>query len=161
MPIYKTSVKKDGLQQYRVQINYVDSYGRYRKKERTVYGLAEAKAMEHQLSSQQKNTSAHITVKELADEYISIKSHEWRETSLQKANQSLKNHILPTMGGYRIDKLTTKTLQAWKLSIEEKELSITTKKNLYRDFSALLNYAVKMEYISRNLLRQVGNFKDA
>jgi len=34
------------------------------------------------------------------------------------------------------------------------------KQNIYRDFSAMLNYAVRMEYISKNPLRNIGNFKD-
>ncbi len=160
MPIYKTSVKKDGLQQYRVQVSFVDMHGKYRKIERTVYGLAEAKAMEHRLSSEQKNVCSRITLKDLSDEYLAVKSHELRESSFEKERRILENHIFPILGDYRIDKLTTKILQKWKIAIDNKELAITTKKNIYRAFCALLNYAVNMEYISRNLLRQVGNFKD-
>ena len=42
MPIYKTSVKKDGLQQYRVRINYIDRTGVARQLTRITYGAAEA-----------------------------------------------------------------------------------------------------------------------
>lgn len=46
MPVNKTGVKKNGLQQYRVRVNYTDAAGKARQIERTAYGLAEANALE-------------------------------------------------------------------------------------------------------------------
>ena len=39
------------------------------------------------------------------------------------------------------------------------KLSITTKQNVYGEFRALLNYGVKLDYISKNYLIDIGNFK--
>lgn len=49
MPITKTNNKKDGLQQYRVRINYVDQFGKPHNRAKLVYGLAEAKQAEKDL----------------------------------------------------------------------------------------------------------------
>lgn len=51
MPVNKTGVKKNGLQQYRVRVNYTDAAGKARQIERTAYGLAEANALEQSLIS--------------------------------------------------------------------------------------------------------------
>lgn len=42
----------------------------------------------------------------------------------------------------------------------EKELSITTKQNIYRELSAMLNYAVRMEMLPKNPLSGVGTFRE-
>ena len=53
MPITKLQKKRDGLQGYRVRVNYTDpDTGAYRRIERIVYGKAEAAEMERQLSAE-------------------------------------------------------------------------------------------------------------
>lgn len=51
MPITKGKGKKDGLQQYRVRVNYTDANGKYRQVERTAYGLSEARKLEASIAS--------------------------------------------------------------------------------------------------------------
>ena len=52
-------------------------------------------------------------------------------------------------------------MQNWKLDISKLGLAIKTRQNIYGEFRSMLNYAVRMEYISKNPLLTVGNFKDA
>ena len=54
MPINKIDKKKNGLQGYRVRVNYTDASGKARQIERTAYGLAEANALEQALISEYK-----------------------------------------------------------------------------------------------------------
>ena len=127
------------------------------------YGLAEAKDIETKLLNEYiGNTSSNIkmTVRELYDEYIEVKKYEVRQSTFEKSNRELRMYVLPYLGNERIDKLNSKILQQWKIEIDKKPLSITTKKNKYKTLRALLNYAVKMEYLSKNPLLTVGNFKD-
>jgi integrase len=44
--------------------------------------------------------------------------------------------------------------------MEQMKLSINTKKKAFIYFSALMNYAVKMDYIQKNPFVKIGNFKD-
>ncbi len=46
-------------------------------------------------------------------------------------------------------------------SIAAADYSLATKQDAYKVFAAMLNYAVKMEYIPKNPLTVLGNFKDA
>lgn len=168
MPIYKMDGKKDGKQKYRVRINYVDNTGKSRQIDRVAYGKEEAKDLEHELMSNLKEeTMPKMTLRQLYDEYVAVKSHEVRASSLKKIKLRISHYVLPFIGGIRIDKLNVPILQKWKLQIEDvrlertgKPLELSTKKNIYGGLGALLNYAVKMEYIEKNPLAIVGNFKN-
>ena len=165
MPIYKVDgIKKDGLQKYVVRVSYISNTGEYKKITRTAYGSDEAKNLEMRLTSGVKNKEiipfAKKTVQQLFEQFTTAKKYEVRETTLEKYERSFKNHIIPKLESVRIDKLTPTVLEEWKLYIEKKGLAIKSKKHVYGDFRAVLNYAVKMEYITVNPLLKIGNFKD-
>ena len=163
MPIYRTGKTKDGKQQYRVCVNYTDSLGNYRQKSKLVYGSSEAKMAEMRLENEieHKETVTHLTINQLFEEYINDKRHNVRETSLDKTSSILKREILPTLGDKQLRKLTTPILQNWKSALADKKLSLITKQHIYGEFRAMLNYAVKMEYLPRNPLIVIGNFREA
>lgn len=164
MPINKINKKKNGLQGYRVRVNYTDANGNPQQVERTAYGNAEATLLEQQLIAEfkEKRTSfSRMTVKELCQKYEAYHANETRKTSHDTTMKILTLRVLPTMGNYRIDKLTKPILEKWKNEIANTDLSIITKQNAYSTFNAVLNYAVKMDYISKNPLSALGNFRDA
>ena len=153
--------KKDGKQKYRVRVNYTDRLGKAKQIDRVAYGLDKAKQLERELNYQLKQEipTAKMTVQDLYDEYIEVKKHEIRETSLDTNERNLKKYVLEPLGNYKLSKLNVAVLQKWKQDMEQKGLSTKTKQNRYGEFRTLLNYAVKMEYIPRNPLLKVGNFK--
>jgi len=164
MPIYKMNGKKDGKQQYRVRINFIDNYGKAKQIDRIAYGSAEAKALETKLNieyKEKKNISCNKTIQELFDEYIANKKYEVRETTLDKSNRILLRYIINYLGKTNINKLNMPTLQKWKSDISKLNLAIKTRKNIFSELRAMLNYAIKMEYLIKNPLIAVGNFKDA
>lgn len=163
MPIYKTDKKnKEGKQQYRVCVNYTDTHGKYRQKTKLVYGSAEAKLVEMELakSVEQKEVTSNITVEQLYSEYIAKKKHEVRETTLAQTKSVLDREILPVFKDISIYKINTNILQKWKNELAERDLALLTKQNIYKEFRALLNFAVKMEYIPRNPIHLINNFKE-
>ena len=164
MPIYKTGRTKDGKTQYRVVVNYTDTNGEYKQLSQRVYGRTEAKDAEDALERkvQEKEFSKRITLRQLYEEYTAAKVHEVRTSSLNKTKSILKNHVLNTdLSNRRIDRLTVPVLQEWKNNLGQKDIMISTKNNAIRELNALLNYAVRMEYLPKNPLRNVGKFKDA
>ncbi len=162
MPIYKMSGSKDGRQKYRVRINYTDFTGNPKQIERVTYGAQEAKILEDQLRRElkQQAPAQRLTVQELYDEYMAVKKHEVRETSYDKTDRVLSRFILSYLGSYKIEKLNQSTLQKWKTNISDKEISIRTKQNIFAEFRTMLNYAVKMDYLPKNPLAKIGNFKE-
>lgn len=167
MPIYKMDGKKDGLQKYRVRINYIDKAGKSRQLDRVAYGAQAAKELERQLmSTPEETTAAKISLADLYKEYLSSKKGEVRETTLEKKKQMIGKFVLPVLGSTKVDKLSVPVLQKWKNGLSEAKskngslYSLTYKNNVYKAFSAILNYAVKMEYIKANPLHNVGSFRD-
>lgn len=163
MAITKTKKKKDGKQQYRVRVMYRDIDGNPKQVERTAYGYAEAIMMEQQLLADveaKKVSAAKLTVQDLYEEYAKYHQSETRITSHKSAMKNLRLHVLPTMAQYRLDKLTRPVLSRWKIALNDTDLALRTKQNAYAAFVAMLNYAVKMEYIHTNPLKVLGNFKD-
>ena len=167
MPIYKMTdekgknIRKDGLQKYRVRVNYTDALGKPRQITRVAYGSDAAKALEMQLTNSAKHETPaqKISVGQLYEEYLNAKKHEVRESTLEKSRVILSHHIVPILSNIKIDKLSIPVLEDWKRQTEDKGLSIRMRKNIYSEFRAMLNYAVKMEYIQKNPLLKVGNFK--
>lgn len=172
MPIYKMTGTRDGKQKYRVRINYQDASGKNRQIDRVAYGNQEAKELERTLLHQIKSEAParRLTLRDIYEEYIRAKAPEVRETSLQKTRTVLEHHILPVLGDVSLSKLSVRALQDWKSYLEDKTvtaksgeeqpLSLRTKQNVYGELRAFLNYAVKMDYLPKNPLMRVGNFKD-
>ena len=149
MPIYKMDGKKDGLQKYRVRINYIDKAGKSRQLDRVAYGAQAAKELERQLmSTPEETTAAKISLADLYKEYLSSKKGEVRETTLEKKKQMIEKFVLPALGNTKVDKLSAPALQKWKNGLSEAKskkgtlYSLTYKNNVYKALSGLLNYAV-------------------
>lgn len=165
MPIYKMEGKKDGKQKYRVCVNYTKQKGEYGQLERVAYGKEAAKALETKLNhiierKKNKNPYEEMTIDELFEEYQRARKNQVRETTYTKSATIIRCHIQPFLGGERLIDINLKILQEWKLYMEDKEISTRTKKNAYREFRTLINYAVKMEYIRKNNLAKLGDFRD-
>jgi len=164
MPIYKANGKKDGLQKYNVRINYTADSGQSKQLTRVAYGKDNAVNLEMRLVDEIKNVGVmptkKMTLQELYDEYIIVKQYELKETSLEKIRQAFKYYILPTFTNYRIDRITSRSIQEWKILMAKKNLSSYTKKSAFGCFRACINYAIKMEYLQKNSLTKAGGFRE-
>ena len=161
MPIYKMSGKRDGKQQYRVRINYTDSAGKPHQLDRIAYGSTEAKELERRLTDELKKAppASTRTLRTLYDEYLAVCKTELRETTWDKKRRMFEGTILPLVGDIRLDKFSVQSAQKFKSDIAALDISRTTAGNYCKELSAMLNFAVRMEYIPRNPLSQTGGFK--
>lgn len=156
---------KNGRQAYRVRVNFVDTNGKKKQVERMAYGLAEATLLEQQLLIEYKEKKQIIvprmTVQQLCDEYEKYHAMETRKSTHSNTMKTLSLRVLPALGNCQLSKLTQPVLTKWKLEIDKQNIALGTKQNGYKALSALLNFAVKMEYIPKNPLTAIGNFRDA
>lgn len=164
MPIYKTDRKnKEGLAGYRVRVNYVDDNGENRQLTRIAYGKQEAKDLEGKLISKMRNGGGDnddITVEEMYNRFKSDKLQNVRASSFDKSTRILERHVIPYFKKTNVKKLNTQKLSKWKEIINETNLNITSKKNVYTEFNSMLNWAVRMEMLEKNPLTILKNFKD-
>ena len=164
MPIYKANGKKDGLQKYIVRINYVADSGQHKQLTRIAYGNESAKDLERRLNKEIKDEDKKpikkMTVQELFIEYKKNRTYELRKRTLLRIEQVYNCHVMPYFENYRIDRITLNDIQNWKATMQEKNLALVTKQTAFIYFNAMMNYAVKMEYLQKNPLSIIGNFKD-
>ena len=163
MPIYKTNGEKDGHKKYIVRINYISDSGEHKQLTRVAYGSANAKNLELELNGKLKNKGEmpirKIMVRQLYEEYKSVKQYEIRATTFAKLQQVFESHILPTFENHRIDRVTIEMIKDWKIIIREKQLALRTNKTVFTHFRAIFNYALKMEYLPKKPFAKIDNFK--
>lgn len=161
MPIYKQEGKKNGLQKYRVMVSFTDQFGEHRKLTGTAYGKEEAKQLELELNRKVTEAPASkLTINDLIEEYLASKKSNVRETTYFKNERNYRLYISPYLGTVKTSKITPSILQGWKNKINSTNLSTRTKNNAYHELSSLLNFAVRMNYLSQNPLPNVGPFRD-
>lgn len=162
MPIYKEGGKKDGLQCYRVVVSYTDRAGAHHQAVRRAYGRDAALQIEGALRREYADAPAQVrmTVAELAERYLDAKRGEVRETTWDRLRREIEYNITPQLGETRIDKLTPQVLEAWKKSVAARGIAVSTCRNAYRDLAGMLNYAVRVDYLSVSPLKKVSNFRD-
>ena len=168
MPIYKIkNEKKNGIQKYRVVVNYTDDNGKKKTIERKVWGKAQAENAEAQLRAKvQEGATAQeirakpMTVKDLWDLYESEKKTELRATTLAKKKSILTTHVLPAIGKKPLRSLSKDDILAWRSDMAKKDLRVTTKNGAYRELRALLNFAVDRALIRDTPMKRVPTFRD-
>ena len=162
MPIYKMEGKRNGLQQYRVRINFTSPDGVKKQIDRIAYGKEEAKQLEASLlfDIKEKPLSGRMTLEELYTEYMAAKKQEVRATTLQKSKDILDRHILPHLGKITIDQLTPSRLQKWKNQIGDLPITTTMKRNIVKELNTMLNWGVRLERLPRNPMKAVGTFRE-
>lgn len=65
---------------------------------------------------------------------------------------------MPYFSNTRIDKIKETDIAKWQTEIIQKGFSYKYKSKIYTAFTALLNFAVKFNRFSNNLVICVGNF---
>ena len=169
MPIYKIKgEKRDGLQKYRVVVNYTDENGKKRTVERREYGKAQAERMEAAIRAKIRDGAATseevkakpVTVKELAKLYETEHGKEIRATTLAKKKEILAAYVVPFLGEKLVRSLSLEDLQKWRAWLNEKPLKASTKNNGYRDLRAILNFAVSHGYLKASPMKAVAVFRD-
>ena len=163
MPIYKDGKNKnaEGLQRYKVRVNYKTATGDHKQLTRVAYGLQQAKQLENLLQSEQKTPTTTKNFDGLYLDFLETKKHELRETSLDTLAKRFRNHILPFFSGYKLNKITPQVIESWKKSINDKSLSVNTRHSVYTALKAFLNWCERNKYLTDNPIIGVPNFRDA
>lgn len=159
MPIFKNS---NGT--YTARVNFTNSNGQYRCKSKNAKTLKEAREKEKELlllvsSFQHDIDSNSITFEKLLEEFYVHKKNEIKITSFEKTKRTNDIHILPFFKGMKINKINTRTIEKWKRSILEKNLSVKSMQNIYCNLGVIWKYAMKYYDIPTNYVQIAGNFK--
>lgn len=170
MPIYKIDgKKKDGLQKYRVVVNYTEDGGGKRTKERLVYGKAQAELAEAAIRDSlrarrpepEPTKPSEITFSELFKRYQKDRGGEIRASTGAKKASIVGNHLEPVFGPVKLSEITRERLLAWRADLNADPMKVNTKNGIFRELRALLNYAVAQNLIPQSQLNGIRPFRDA
>lgn len=166
MPVTKIQKKRDGLQGYRVRVNFTDpDTGAYRRIERIVYGKAEAAETERQLSAEVKSPAPtaddRLTVAEFAQQYLKYKSNEVRASSLATHEARLRTHAIPFFGPLRMRAVTPRHVADWVASLHSKGLAPGTISAVYSTTRAMFARAVELHILAASPLGRLRRQRKA
>lgn len=167
MPVYKD--KKTGKWYY--EFTYKTITGENKRRKKRGFDLkSEAKEAEALEKIRLKDAPpSSLTFGQLYQLYLEAKIPEWIPGTEQKTRDHIELHVLPTFKDIRIDKITTKRIENWKIDMYNKtydtpagpkKYKSSTLNSIRRDFSSIFNYAINHQIVSFNPVRAVTGFKD-
>lgn len=170
MPVYKTKTEKtkDNKIWY-FKCNYKDIYGNIKQKKSKKYATRdEALKEEAKFKLKQDEVSVlNTTMNDLYNSYFFLDdSIINRESTLYTKEYRVRKYILPFFQNPKNNKysdlstINVDKIKKWKMWMNEKKLSLQTKKSLFNTFSSLMTYAVEKYSLEYNPLKLVENFKE-
>lgn len=171
MPVYKSKTEKtkDNKIWY-FKCNYKDIEGNIRQKKSKKFATKEEATKEEAkflLSIGENNQKSKITIYEIYNTYFFNDNNNInKESSLYTKEYRVRKHILPFFYNKKsdsyevINNINIEKIKKWKQWLNEKELSLTTKKSIYNTFSSILTYSVEKFNLEYNPLKLVGNFQE-
>jgi len=102
--------------------------------------------------------AGHVTFSEYATNWN--KRPDIKETTRKDYDSDLRNHLLPTLGKHRLDKITPDIVRAWYNNLSNKTGEAALKR-AYRTLSAIMGQAVNDEVINSTpcKIKNGGKFK--
>lgn len=155
MAIYKD--KKRGT--YYVSVYVGDGENRKRILRRGFKTKAEAKKEESEIIfNAEMYNSDNPLFTDVVNEFIESYKKRRKESSVHRLEKECRLYIKPFFEGKFIQNIKKRDILKFHDFLLDK-LSITTAKNVHGYLSSIFYYAVKMEYVSFNVAKEVGNIK--
>ena len=151
--IYK---RKDGRYEGRYRVGY-NSAGKpkYRSVYAKSYGEVKEKLLKLKAASEAFQTSGHLTVYELFEEWFTAVSLRVKASTLSNYRMKADKHILPAFGNVRYDKLTPEMVHRFIHQKLHDGLSAKYISDIVIEFKTMANYISKT-YGFRNPLSAVS-----
>ena len=100
-----------------------------------------------------------MTVKDLFEQYKSYITMNNKPSSVKSSCDALRLYVLPMFADKELKKINARDIELWQENIIKRGLTFDYKSKIYKIFTALLNYAVKHNYVESNVVSRVGNFR--
>ncbi len=154
MPIYYDKKRKT----YYVSV-YVEMKDGTKKRimRRGFKGQREAKKAENDIIFEYaQKSSDNPQMDELCDEYYEWATKRRKKSTLYKIEYMLRLHLKPFFKNKKVQNIVNKDIMNFHDYLLD-FLSPSTAKTIHKQLSAMLNYSIKMGYISANICNEVGN----
>lgn len=163
MPAYKYTLKDGKTVRWYAAFYYTDWTGqRKHASKRGFKTQREAKEYERSVLDQGKK-SGDILFSSLVENYLEDMSHRLKPTTMETKRWFIENKILPYFGSRKISDINALDIRKWqnKMLHEKTDDGIpyspTYLKTMHRQFSAVMNYAVRYYNLSENPCATAGS----
>lgn len=92
--------------------------------------------------------------------YLSYLKLKVKPQSYNKIKNRFKNNIMEYFKNKKISDINEENILLWQIEIEKKGFSYSYKKTLYFTLVGFYNFLIKFNYIDKNIVKNVGNFKN-
>ncbi len=154
------SQRKDGTWTGRIFLGR-DSNGK--QKIKAFYGKTKSdvkqqlKAFKEASAKYKCNVAYKLTFAELLTYWLeNVKRNELKASSYDRLEITINKHIIPLLGYYKIDKLTSADIQSYINSRADNGYSYSTIKKDYNAINATLRFAVERDYLYKNPCNSVS-----
>jgi integrase len=96
-------------------------------------------------------TRDSITVRQVAEEWLDSIRHQVSSGTLRAYQNRVHAHIIPDLGSRRLTSLTVADVDGWQQGLERKGLAVTTRREIRTCLVTLIKWAVKHDYVMRNV----------
>jgi integrase len=93
----------------------------------------------------------NITVGQVAEEWLDSIRPQVSRGTLRAYQNRVHAHIIPELGSRRLTSLTVADVDAWQQRLERKGLAVTTRREIRTCLVTLIKWAVKHDYVVRNV----------
>ena len=158
MPAYKDAARNTWF----VKFRYTDWQGN--RRETTKRGFMtkrEAKAFEEEYK-RKAQSNPEMTFQSLYEIYYDDMRQHNKETSIINIDNTVKRHMLPTLGQIPIAEITPNVIRKWQNALNNytnkgQPLKPTSILNINRRLSTILNFAVKYYGLPKNPMHVTGS----
>lgn len=164
MPVYEEKEKYNGQKRYYIRLYVNDEFGKLRQLERHNKnwigreGKKEAEWEETRLKNKTISKISNIKLYDLCDAYLRELEMTAKFSTIDKHKGNIEKYVKQLFPNDYANRITTKQILMWKEKINDLELKLNTKKNIYSTFGAIMQHGCKYYNIESNPLRIVGNF---
>lgn len=154
--------KKQSNGTYLKRFRYKDVTGEW--KNGYIYGKkaseCEAKYIRFMADLDSRAEMRKVNIGQLYEMYIESAALKLKHSSLKSASDVIRLHILPYFEKRQLASLTLHDIERWKEVIESKGYRFKYKTKIYCAFTAMINYAMKRDLVTRNVVSLAGDFKN-
>lgn len=154
------SQRKDGKWTARIDLGKDENGNR---KIKAFYGNSKSEVKQKLKDFQEKNKEYNcnvaykLTFAELLSYWLeNVKRNELKASSYDRLEITINKHIIPLLGYYKIDKLTSADIQSYINSRADNGYSYSTIKKDYNAINAALRFAVERDYLYKNPCNSVS-----
>ena len=154
------SQRKDGKWTARIDLGKDENGNR---KIKAFYGNSKSEVKQKLKDFQEKNKEYNcsvaykLTFAELLTYWLeNVKRNELKASSYDRLEITINKHIIPLLGYYKIDKLTSADIQSYINSRADNGYSYSTIKKDYNAINATLRFAVERDYLYKNPCNSVS-----